>query len=65
MPTSSWGFFLTGVSDFRMLLGKATIYYGQFGGIFVQMCLKAQLGEACMIICCCWTLVEQRSLAML
>lgn len=29
------GFFLPGISDFGTLLGKVTIYYGQFGGIFV------------------------------
>lgn len=39
------GVFLTGVSDFRTLLGKATIYYGQFGQIFVQICLKRSAGR--------------------
>lgn len=39
------GFFLTSVSDFRTRLGKVTIYYGQLGGIFVQICLKRSAGR--------------------
>lgn len=39
------GFFLTGVSDFRMLFGKVTIFYGHFGGIFIQICLKRSPGR--------------------
>lgn len=47
------GFFLSGTSDFTMFLGKVTTYYGQFGEIFVQICLKKSAGRGLLLLDTC------------